>query len=55
MQFWAFAVGAWVLTVGLLLALLRQRLKDMREGADLEGALDDKPPSQKVITPHSPP
>ena len=37
MQVWAFAVGAWNLTVGLLLALLRQRLKHMREGADLEG------------------
>ena len=37
MQAWAFAVGAWILTVGLLLTLLRQRLKDMREGAVLEG------------------
>ena len=34
---WAFAVGAWILTVGLALALLRKRLKDMREGAVLEG------------------
>ena len=37
MQVWAFAVGAWILTVGLALALLRKRLKDMREGAVLEG------------------
>ena len=37
MQVWAFAAGAWILTVGLLLALLRQRLKDMWEGAVLEG------------------
>ena len=37
MQVWAFVVGAWILTVGLLLALLRQRLKGMREGAVLEG------------------
>ena len=36
-QVWAFAVGAWILTVGLALALLRKRLKDMREGAVLEG------------------
>ena len=34
---WAFAVGAWILTVGLALALLRKRLKDIREGAVLEG------------------
>ena len=37
MQVWAFVVGARILTVGLLLALLRQRLKGMREGAVLEG------------------
>ena len=37
MQVWAFAAGTWILTVGLLLALLRQRLKDMWEGAVLEG------------------
>ena len=37
MQVWAFAVGTWILAVGLLLALLRQRLKDMREGMVLEG------------------
>ena len=36
-QVWAFAVGAWILTVGLALALLRKRLKDTREGAVLEG------------------
>ena len=36
-QVWAPAVVAWILTVGLLLALLRQRLSDMREGAILEG------------------
>ena len=36
-QVWAFAVGAWILTVGLALALLRKRLKDMRKGAVLEG------------------
>ena len=35
-QVWAFALGAWVLTVGMALALLRKRLKDMREGAVLE-------------------
>ena len=35
MQVWAFAVGAWILTMGLTLALLRKRLKDMREGLDL--------------------
>ena len=37
MQVRAFAAGAWILTIGLLLALLRQRLKDMWEGAVLEG------------------
>ena len=37
MQVWAFAVGTWILAVGLLLTLLRQRLKDMREGAVLKG------------------
>ena len=37
MQVWAFAVGAWILTVGLALALLRKRLKDMQEGSDLGG------------------
>ena len=37
MHIWAFAAGAWILTVGLLLSLLRQRLKDMREGAVVEG------------------
>ena len=36
-QIWAVAVGAWILTVGLALALLRKRLRDMREGAVLEG------------------
>ena len=36
-QVWAFAAGDWILTVGLALALLRKRLKDMREGAVLEG------------------
>ena len=36
-QVWAFALGAWILTVGMALALLRKRLKDMREGAILEG------------------
>ena len=37
MQVWAFAVGAWILTVGLILALLRKRLKDIQEGEDLGG------------------
>ena len=32
MPVWAFAVGAWILIMGLLMALLRQRLEDMREG-----------------------
>ena len=36
-QVWAFALGAWILTVGMALALLRKRLKDMLEGAILEG------------------
>ena len=36
-QVWAFAASAWIVTVGLLLALLRQRLKDMQEGAFLYG------------------
>ena len=36
-QVWAFALGAWILTVGLALALLRKRLKDMQEGSDLGG------------------
>ena len=36
-QVWAFALGAWILTVGMGLALLRKRLKDMREGAIPEG------------------
>ena len=36
-QVWAVAVGAWILTVGLALALLRKRLKDMREAAIHEG------------------
>ena len=30
-QVWAFALGAWVLTMALALALLQKRLKDMRE------------------------
>ena len=34
-QVWAFAIGAWILTVGLALALLRKRLKDVQEGSDL--------------------
>ena len=37
MQVWALAVGAWILTVGLTLALLRKCLKDMQEGLVLEG------------------
>ena len=37
MQVWAFALGTWILTVGMALALLRKRLMDMREGAILEG------------------
>ena len=37
MQFGVFVVGAWFLTVGLLLALLLRRLKDMREGTILKG------------------
>ena len=36
-QIWPFAIAIWILTVGLLLALLRKRLKDMREAAALEG------------------
>ena len=32
---WAFAVGAWMLIVGLALALVWKRLKDMQEGPDL--------------------
>ena len=36
-QVWAFALGTWILTVGMALALLRKRLKDMREGAVPEG------------------
>ena len=36
-QVWAFALGAWILTAGMALALLRKRLKDTREGAVLEG------------------
>ena len=28
-QIWPFAIGIWILTVGLLLALLRRRLKGM--------------------------
>ena len=36
-QVWAFKTVTWILTVGLALALLRKRLKDMREGAVLEG------------------
>ena len=36
-QVWSFAIGVWILTVGLALTLLRKRLKDMREGAVLEG------------------
>ena len=36
-QVWAFALGAWVLTGGMALALLRKRLKDTREEAILEG------------------
>ena len=35
MQVWAPAIGAWILTVGLALALLRKRLKDVQEGSDL--------------------
>ena len=31
-QFWPQAIGVWVLVVGLLLALLRKRLKDMQKG-----------------------
>ena len=34
-QVWAFAVGAWMLIVGLALALVWKRLKDMQEGSDL--------------------
>ena len=34
-QVWAFAVGAWMLIVGLGLALVWKRLKDMQEGSDL--------------------
>ena len=37
MQVWAFAVVAWILTVGLLLARLWKCLKDMQEGAVLGG------------------
>ena len=37
MQVWAFAVGTWILTVGLALALLRKRLNDLQEGLDLGG------------------
>ena len=36
-QVWAFTVGAWILTVGMALALLRKRLRDMQEGLDLGG------------------
>ena len=36
-QVWAFAIGAWILPVGVVLALLRERLKDMQEGLDLGG------------------
>ena len=36
-QVWAFTLGAWVLTGGMALALLRKRLKDTREEAILEG------------------
>ena len=36
-QVWPFAIGVWILTVGMGLALLQKRLKDMREGAVLEG------------------
>ena len=35
MQVWAFAVAAWILTVGMALALLRKRLKVMLEGVVL--------------------
>ena len=31
-QVWAVALGACILTVSMALALLRKRLKDMREG-----------------------
>ena len=34
-QVWAFAVGPWMLIVGLALALVWKRLKDMQEGSDL--------------------
>ena len=33
MQVWTLAVGVWILTVGLLLALLWRRLKGVLGGA----------------------
>ena len=36
LQVWTCAVGIWIVTLGLLLALLWKRRKDMREGAAIE-------------------
>ena len=36
-QVWPFAIGIWILTVGLALTLLRQRLNDIQKGRTSEG------------------
>ena len=36
-QVWPLAIGTWILTLGLLLALLRKRLRDMKKGPILRG------------------
>ena len=36
-QIWPFAVGVWILTVGLALTLLRKRLSDMEKEAGVRG------------------
>ena len=36
-QVWPFAIGIWILTVGLALTLLRQRLNEMQKGRTIEG------------------
>ena len=36
-QVWPFAIGIGILIVGMALAFLRKRLKDMREAAIHEG------------------
>ena len=37
LQVWPLAIGIWILIVGLLLALLRKRLRDMQKGPILRG------------------